>query len=76
MNTSRLTTNLDPSLISFITKQASALNKTKREILEQAISFYKKEIKSRKISQGYKQMGEDQTEMNEWLSIANHPSNL
>jgi len=33
-------------------------------------------IKRQKISQGYKQMGEDQTEMNEWLSIANNPSNL
>jgi hypothetical protein len=76
MNTARLTTNLNPDLINFITKQANALNKTKREILEYAISMYKKEIRRRETIRGCNEMADNKEEMGKWLSIANNPANL
>ena len=76
MNAVRLTTNLSPQLMSFITSQAKKLHKTKRDILESAIALYEKEVRRKQLLQGYNQMGDDQVEMNEWLEIANNSSNL
>jgi len=43
---------------------------------ERATSAHQTETKRGKIFRGYEKMGENQTEMNEWLLITNDPSNL
>lgn len=53
-------TNLLPDLYAFIKHEAKVQKKTMREILEEAISVYKREKKKEWIIKGYEGMENDQ----------------
>lgn len=72
----RFTTNVDPNIMDFIISQSKALKTTKRKVLEKAVQLYAKMQKRKELAQGYDMLADDNSEMDEWLDIANNPKNL
>ncbi len=72
----RITTNIDSSLLKFVDHMAKEQEATRREIIEQSIKKLELEIKGRAITEAYNRMAEDKEEMDMWLKIANNPANL
>ncbi len=75
MHTARLTTNIQSSLMNFLISESQKSKKTKRQVLEEAIEWYKTEKLRKKMIEAGNQLA-DSEEMDEWISIANNPANL
>ncbi len=72
----RVTTNLNPNLFEFLSKEAKASGTTFRNILEKAIEYYQNEKLKKQLIAGYNDMANDKEEFKQWLEIANDSSNL
>ncbi len=59
MAVAKLMTNILPEFYNFLEKEGSRLNKTKREIIEEALQLYIKNRKKKLIEKHYKAMFED-----------------
>lgn len=67
---STLMTNLLPIYSNFLKDQSKRTKKTKRQILEEAIALYMKEIKRRALMAQYQKMGQDEDYQNELVEGA------
>ncbi len=76
MQTARITTNLQVSLMNFLIAESKKSKKTKRQIIEEALEWYQTEKLRKKLTTAGNKMAEDTKEMDEWLSIANNTYNL
>ena len=65
MSYTKLMTNIFTPYYSFINKEAKRQNKTKRDIIEDAIKSYMHERKKEQIKKSYKAMSEDTEYLNE-----------
>jgi len=72
----RVTTNIDPQLLVFIDKVAKEHNTTRRVVVEESIKRMQCGMNSEAIINGYNDLADDESYMNEALSIANDPANL
>lgn len=75
MQTIRITTQLTAQLANFIDMYAKKKKYSKRTVIENALQEYFQRVQQEELLAGFDAMGKDQNEMNEWLSIANNPSN-
>lgn len=66
----KLMTNILPAYYSFIEQVAKSENKTKREVIEEAMEFYIREKKRQKIRQAYKAMENDEEYLKEQVETA------
>ncbi len=73
---SRITTNLDSHLLRFVDSVAKEREITRREVIEESILKLKQEAKAKAMLEAYNRMADDKGEMDEWLAIANNPTNL
>ena len=76
MAITKMTTNIETSLMEFLISEAKKLGKSKRFVLEDALKNYRKEKLRKEMLDGYNKMAEDKEEMKMWLDIANNPENL
>jgi hypothetical protein len=72
----RFTTNIDPLIMDFIISESQSLKTTKRNIIENALKMYAKNLKKQKLLNAYNAFAKDTDEMQEWLEIANNEKNL
>ena len=70
MQLAKLMTNITPQYYSFIEKEAERSNRSKREIIEEAIGFYIKELKKKRVMAQYKALSDDQEYQNELVENA------
>lgn len=63
-------TNLLPQYYNFLKAEAKRRKKTMREILEEAISIYRREIKKEKIRQDCARMSKDKEYLDEMVQMA------
>lgn len=71
MQPAKLMTNILPQYYAFIENEAQESNRSKREIIEEAIQLYMRESKKRKIMAQYAGMAQDEEYKNELLEGAN-----
>lgn len=71
MQSAKLMTNILPQYYSFIENEAKRSKRSKREIIEEAISIYMKELKRRKVMSQYEAMTGDEEYQNELVETAN-----
>jgi len=76
MKTIRITTQLTEQLANFVDTYAKKKRYSKRTVIENALQEYFLRVQRDELLTGFNAMGKDQTEMNEWLLIANNPVNL
>ena len=62
--------------MDFLNQEAEKENKSRRQVIEEAIDWYKKYKLKKDMFVAGNAIGDDEQEMNEWLSIANNPANL
>ena len=70
MTTAKLMTNILAPYYSFIEKEAKRSKRSKREVIEEAIALYIKEVKRQKIMEEYKSMEKDEDYLNEMVESA------
>ena len=66
----KLMTNLLPDLYAFIKHEAKVQKKTMREIIEEAISVYKREKRKEKMRQDSQRLAQDQEYLRESVELA------
>jgi len=67
-NTQTFTSTISPNLIGWLNEYAKKTNKTRRDILEDAIVRYKKDVKRKAMADGFRRAVADTNmdEMTEW----------
>lgn len=67
-NTETFTSTISPELLGWLNKHAKQVKQTRRELLENAIALYRKNIKKENMRNGFKRASKDVSTMEfaEW----------
>lgn len=67
-NTKVFTSTISPELLGWLNKYSTQTKQTRRELLEDAITLYRKDVKNRNIRKGFKRAAADaaMSEFAEW----------
>lgn len=76
MQTVRFTTNIQAPLITFLDSEAHKNKKSRRQVLEEVITWYQASLLRKEMFEAGNIIADDEQEMAEWLSIANNSHNL
>ena len=72
----RITTNIDTSLLLFVDRNAIERQVTRRDIFEESIKRMQSELNHKTLLDGYNRLADDEEYMKDVLLIANNPANL
>ena len=70
MAPAKLMTNIRPAYYSFLEREAKRSRKTKRELIEEALDLYMRELKRQEIIRGYEGLEQDHEYLKEMKEMA------